>query len=226
MSKRTMIKGVYTDLDSLFDTRAIVLSTLTNNGKYDINLTIDKYQNRIRDNFGTLSSKIFHYFYSKRKKTVLNVAPVTSVHKVILDYFMDIVAKAKSDITFNLYVNVYPYDLRQEELEVIILGINKLLPNVNIITINQPISDLSKDWMSEKVGMLIAYNGMEWLRVVLENANQYEGELLNLKVLVPCLYHGSMDSSLLTPEGIRTTVLFYRTICDFDFLDSKVFSLA
>ena len=34
MSKRTMIKGVYTDLDSLFDTRAIVLSTLTNNGKY------------------------------------------------------------------------------------------------------------------------------------------------------------------------------------------------
>lgn len=226
MNKRAITRGVYTDLDSLFDTRAIVLSTLTNNGKYDINLTIDKYKSRIRDNFGTLSSKIFHYFYSKRKKTVLNIAPVTSVHNVILDYFTDVVATTKSDIMFNLYVNVYPYELRQEELEVIILSINKLLPNVNIITINQPISDLSKEWMVEKVGMLIAYNGMEWLRIVLENANTYEGEVLNLKVLVPCLFHGSMDNKLLTPEGIRTTVLFYRTICDFDFLDSKVFSLA
>ena len=107
---RSNIKAVYTDLDSLFDTRAIMLVALTDNGKYDINFNPSKYKLRLRDNFGTLSSKIFHYFYSKRTKTVLPNAPETYVNMVILEYFNDIVALAKQDIDTTVYLNVYPYN--------------------------------------------------------------------------------------------------------------------
>ena len=34
---RSKIKAVYTDLDSLFDTRAVLILGLTGNGRYDIN---------------------------------------------------------------------------------------------------------------------------------------------------------------------------------------------
>ena len=54
---RSKIKAVYTDLDSLFDTRAVLILGLTGNGHYDINFKPSRYKLRLRDNFGTLSSK-------------------------------------------------------------------------------------------------------------------------------------------------------------------------
>ena len=112
---RSKIKAVYTDLDSLFDTRAVLILGLTGNGRYDINFKPSRYKLRLRDNFGTLSSKIFHWYYSRRTKDLLPKAPETSVNLVILEYFNDIIALAKNDIETTVYLNTYPYDFTSEE---------------------------------------------------------------------------------------------------------------
>lgn len=223
---RSNIKAVYTDLDSLFDTRAIMLVALTDNGKYDINFNPSKYKLRLRDNFGTLSSKIFHYFYSKRTKEVLPNAPETYVNLVILEYFNDIVALAKQDIETTVYLNVYPYNFTSEEQEVILASVSKLLPNVNIITISRPITEIDKKWMLEKIGLIISYDALKWLRHATEFNSEYDmGDLINLKVYAPCLFEGSIDSKFVNEEAIKMINQCYKGICDFEFLDTSVFSV-
>jgi hypothetical protein len=223
---RSKIKAVYTDLDSLFDTRAIMILGLTGNGQYDINFKPSKYKLRLRDNFGTLSSKIFHYFYSKRSKDILSKAPETLVNLVILEYFNDIVTIAKQDIETTVYLNTYPYNFTREEQEIILASVSKLLPNVNLITINRKITEIEKSWMLDKIGLIISYDAMKWLRRVTENVSENDmGDLINLKVYAPCIFEGSVDNKFVNEEAIKMIGQCYKGICDFEFLDSSVFSV-
>ena len=223
---RSKIKAVYTDLDSLFDTRAVLILGLTGNGRYDINFKPSRYKLRLRDNFGTLSSKIFHWYYSRRTKDLLPKAPETSVNLVILEYFNDIIALAKNDIETTVYLNTYPYDFTSEEQEIVLASVNKLLPNVNIITINRKITDIDKKWMLDKIGLVISYDALKWLRSATEHVSENDmADLINLKVYAPCLFEGSMDSKNVNQEAIKMMSQCYKAICDFEFLDTSVFSV-
>jgi len=84
MGKRPNIKGVYTDLDSIFDTRAPLIVALTGAGKYGINFKLDRYKYRLRDNFGTLSSKIFHYYYDRRTKDILKAYTICKCFSICI----------------------------------------------------------------------------------------------------------------------------------------------
>lgn len=225
MGKRPNIKGVYTDLDSIFDTRAPLIVALTGQGKYGINFKLDRYKYRLRDNFGTLSSKIFHYYYDRRTKDILKAAPETSVPYVIRDYFSDVMDTAQKDVEAILYVNAFPYVFTNEEIDNLTKILYKLIPNVTIKVINMPLREIEKQWVLENVGLFISYEAMKWLRLVTDGTGFYTGDMLKLKLYAPCLLTGTIENKDLSEERLKSLELLYRTICDFSFLDVGVFSV-
>lgn len=215
------MKKIYTDLDSLFDTRVVMLSLLTNKGEYQIGQ--HNYHKRFRDNFGTLSDRIFHYYYKYRSNQVLNVAPLTSVIDIIKDYNLDSIEKDVTNIASTLYVNIYPYNLNSVSQNLLKIILSKRLPDTNILFINVKLQELEPKWVKENINLFIAYNTIEWLNYSLSTGKFIDYPLLDVMVLAPFRLEGNIKSSQVDNKVIEQTCAFLRTICDFNYVDIATF---
>jgi len=102
---------VYIDLDSMFDTRATVLSSVQP-------LDYKAYLTRLNDNFLFIGEDTFRWLYSKRDRLVLVASDVTPIHEVLVNVIMDIRTKHvtegdKEEIV--VQVNHYPYLLNDDD---------------------------------------------------------------------------------------------------------------
>lgn len=215
------MKKVYTDLDSIFDTRVVMLGLLTNQGEYEIGN--HNYIKRVRDNFGTLSDKIFHYYYKYRSNRILNIAPLTSVLDIIKDYALDNIDKGIEDMDMTLYVNIYPYNLSSASQNLIKLIILKVLPDVNILFINVKLQELEPHWVKENIDLFISYTAIEWLNYSLTTGKFIHHPLLDVMILAPFRLEGTLRSNQVNDRLIDQTLAFLRTICDFNYLDIATF---
>lgn len=216
------MKAIYTDLDSLFDTRAVFLGLLTNQGEYSLGKY--DYHRRIRDNFGTLSDKIFHYYYKYRTNKVLNVAPPTNVLTIIKDYLVDNSTDLKDGLETILYVNEYPYNLSASEMTLMTAVITKNLPGVTVKFIGVRLQDLKASWVAEKINLFISYTAVEWLNYVLSSKQILDHPLLNVMMLAPFRVEGNLPSKNVNDDLLHQTIAFFRTVCDFSYVDIASFN--
>jgi len=102
---------VYTDLDSLFDTRATLLSAIDD-------IDIKQYLTRDNDNFDNIGEATFKLLYSRRDRDLLRASDTTPVKEILVSVIMDIkathVATGHSD-DITLSVNHYPYLLNDDD---------------------------------------------------------------------------------------------------------------
>ncbi len=227
MNKTDKCITAYTDIDSLFDTRIVMLGALTELGKYDIDMK--DYLVRVRDNFGTLSSIIFNYYYERRTKSVLNNAEPTYVNTVIVDYFSDALSVAKDNLDTKLYVNLYPYTLTEEENNLIQAILNKMFPSTNVVFINMPIKDITFKWASEYVNMMIFYQAAEWIENNISHIGVSDkpinSSIKEISVFGPLLLKGVMRKDEVTMATISTMKAFLGQFCIFDYLPLSYFSV-
>lgn len=216
--------SVYTDLDSIFDTRAVMIAALTNKGNQSINLKKADYHHRVRDNFGTLSERIFHYYYKERSNNVLSNAPLTSVPDIIKEYWFDRMSNSQEDLQCTLYINFYPYNLSYEENSTMVALFKKLFPGVTIKTIDIPPKEIESEWVCDHVGMFISYSAMEWIERYTDNHNGLNPKLLDVTILAPCILQGVVVSGDLTTETIDNIGRLFKIMANFNFLNSSAFT--
>lgn len=216
------MKAIYTDLDSLFDTRAVFLGLLTNQGEYSLGKY--DYHRRIRDNFGTMSDKIFHYYYKYRTKRILNLAPMTNVVTIIKDYLIDNSSNLQDGLETTLYVNEYPYNLSTQDMNLLSSVITKNLPGVTVKFIGVRLQDLKASWVADNIHMFISYTAVEWLNYILSSRQMIAYPLLNVMMLAPFRVEGNIPSKNVNDDLLHHTIAFFRTICDFSYVDIASFN--
>ena len=218
------MKRIYTDLDSLFDTRVVILSALTNGGSLDIGLQPEDYIKRVRDNFGMVSEKLFNIYYSRRGKSVFHHAPATYLFDFLKDYVLDsIQIDTQKDKTIECILNTYPYNFTPEEDKLFLIIVGKLLPGVDLKLIHRPIHDIDIEWVGNNINLFVSYYAVEWLQGALDNYELYSTILLETMVMAPCLISGMLESKYFDKEAIKSTRAFFNTICKFEYMDIGTF---
>ena len=202
MDETQVPDSIYTDLDSLFDTRLPVL--------YNIDPTLPKkllsndyYFNRRKDVFGIIPRNLFRLFYNKRDKITLGYALPTNIVNVINSYTTELgtlrtVLGAVDPLS--VYVNTYPYKLTPSEALTMRDGLSKSMRGINVIMLDSPISDITPVWVDKTIGTLIMYEGMNWLEYHIAVGTLPKSPLLDRTLMVPGIIQGELPSKEVTKK--------------------------
>ncbi len=156
--------NVYTDLDSLLDTRHALLYCLDPvlSKKVIDNL---HYRNRKRDSFENLSMDIFRTLYRNRKKELLELTKPTHISGLISKYIIAELNDISNDGIFKVYVNTQPYELTDEEVSELLEVLCRMFPEfIGIEIVNMSYNELDPNWIKDNdIKAIFLYEAMAWL---------------------------------------------------------------
>lgn len=218
-------KGTYIDLDSLFDTR-LALAMLLSPEITLIELKNGNYYNRVTHNIGTISSEIFTTLYSVRNKNLLKMAPPTSLlNKLVIPQYLEIL-KDKTQIDENnlppYYINVYPYELTQTEIDNLKKGYLTKLPNENINIINIPFSKINFKWINDHVSLIYMFDGLKWLEYAINTYSLVSEPIIDTSLVTPLVIYGSKKEFAMN-NNVKQLIDSYRIIIDLYLVDMELY---
>lgn len=172
MKPEEIINGLYVELDCLIDTRLSLL--------YDIDKDLiaglikdGTYHSRYRDTFGYIGSNLFNYLYKNRNSNILDNPSPTEINTFVADYCFEANQTAKgygSNKEVTVYLNLYPYNLSEENKELLIMGlINSVGTKINVELINKPYTEITPSFVSKNIGLMVMYNGLSWIEYFTQN---------------------------------------------------------
>ncbi len=156
---------IYTELDIIFDTRLTLLQWLDPHlAKHS--LLTGYYQNRPKDQFFYLGTKLFRGLYNRRDKEILQQPKDT----YLIDYINKLCSEYKINDTeqggngiVELYINTYPYELTKSELEILKEGLSLKFRSANEINFCN-IKSVTPAWIRDNdVVTMFMYYGVEWV---------------------------------------------------------------
>ena len=186
------------ELDALLDTRLALLASLGDT-YLDHALSNDYYHNRISDKFGDLSIERFYELYGKRDKSILKEAFITPMG-VLLKEFAFSTLKQILNTPYHyqpkILLNIYPYDLNEDEIEIIIRAlINVTLNKADIQVINTPYEDITPSYVKKHISSMILYNCYKWIETHSENGKFKKTICPEVCLLGPAIYFKSYHSN-------------------------------
>ena len=160
-------KGVYIDLDTIFDTRLTVLKAISPE-VYNLMLKTDYYDLRLFDEFDFINNKVFNTFYKQRDNEILKRSFITkAVELLALELDILVSKKVEAGVTSPTFIdlNIYPYTLTEVDKKRLInaIGIYCLFDEVKVNFVNISPFDLSMSYISGRYGVMIMYHGSKWL---------------------------------------------------------------
>lgn len=216
--------GIYTDLDTLFDTRAGLACLLDKNNEEFIKNK--KYKYRLRDNMGNVSSQIFNTFYRNRNKNLFQLAiPTPILDEVIrIDYeeLMTITSELNTG-KIPIYVNIYPYNFTEEELSYFKYTILRICTGANIIFIKMDYSELTPEWIKSRVKRVYSYSGLDWLNYHSYTTKLFSDPMLDVMFIVPPIIDGSYPLSSIKKDTYINLSNSYSKLIDLNFIDTEYF---
>lgn len=159
-----MIPVMYTDLDSLYDTKFELLKSINPNLAYDL-LHSGRYHIRNTENFGPITSDMFYPLWSKRTKKLFLVSRPTNLMLLINDFYKDMYNMEELGdmlLKFKLIINIAPYKLTKEEYKLLELKYAEMLPNCRVECVDIPVEELSTKWVVANVGAMFVYDFIKW----------------------------------------------------------------
>lgn len=155
-----------TSLDCIFDTR---LGVLYQKDPDLVSKAIKgNYNDRIIDSFPGLRFNDFKKLYDARDKKVLIHAVKTPIVDMVRDFAFKSLQMGIStpfDMNPKIYVNTYPYELTDQQVNNIIKPLVMLTQGiVEVKAIYLPVDDLTPNYLkTENVSIFTQYNFTEWL---------------------------------------------------------------
>ena len=195
--------SIYTDVDSLYDTRIEVVK-LINQYEAEKIILDGSYHNRLKERYGNIPYDMFYPIWRRRNKNVFTNALNTMIPVLIQKYhaalFVDeIYSDVKNDI--KLYVNIYPYELSIVERQMLEVILSILVPMCKIVTMNVPDCLLSTKWVCDNIGTMFKYNYIEWVNGQMMSGI-YDLRLKKVKAVIPGVVPGNMYSAGLVGNDI------------------------
>ncbi len=152
------------ELDCLLDTRISILSELDDNKLEEV---IKQYHNRDIDEFPYYSFDRFKELYDNRDKNILKNALVTPIMDLIIEFVNKTllqIINSPHHFRPKVIINIYPYDLKEEEIKNIIsLIVNKTQQRATIEVINKDIKNLTIGYIKNNISIMVMYKYFEWL---------------------------------------------------------------
>lgn len=219
--------SIYTDLDTLFDTRlpiAYMLSPLETTYQVESGL----YHNRNRDNVGNISADILRSFYRYRTKNILQLSNPTPIFSLMMEQYGIIRTKLETVEERNklkIYVNIHPYVLSLEEQNILLIKLCSIFETNNVELLNKDISKLNDNWFHTNVGFIFMYDGLEWLEHETSGYSIIENPLMDKILYVPAIVKGEVIDRKIDKSLFMRMTEAYKLILDVNFLDTKYFSV-
>lgn len=191
------MNNIYIEMDGLFDTRITMLSSI--NEDIAVKVYERGYHFRTKDTFDLIPYDVFNAYYKTRNKNILLYSLPTFIFKVIdtvtLEFYSDL--KNKEVDIQTLYINTYPYNFNQEELDKFEDTFYNYISNVKIEFIHYSDVDLTPKVMDTlNINNIIKYNGIDWLEQHNRLMNIIENPMINKNLYVPALINFKTGSKI------------------------------
>ena len=200
-----MNKNIYTDIDTIFDTR-IALAYLLDSKNITEFIKSGSYKNRVKDNYNNISYDIFQALYKVRNKKILEFALFSNILANIREqYGISVTDITTVELNSNviLYLNTYPYDLTVEEQDNISNILITLLPNIKIKILNIKYSEIEPEWIKKNVSCMFMYDGIEWLESKVADTTLITTPLIDIMLVVPLLSNSELSSKKINSELVN-----------------------
>ncbi len=179
---------IYTDLDTLIDTRLGFLSEFYGNLNF---LKDTDYKQRTCNEFFGLPVKLFEELYKGRTGDVITKTPYPTLSIDFINEQCFIRTMEMADVNKKLdmtvEINTYPYSFTKEVLTTLGMSIKlNLMTNVKIRFINSP--ELSVKDAETKYTHIFIHNGLKWLTDKTDNGELTETPIPYVTLFAPLLY--------------------------------------
>lgn len=219
-------KGTYLDLDTIFDTRLPIAMSISpdNTG---IELANKNYFKRHNNNIGYIPSDVFLAYYSKRNKNVLKYSNLTKIlDELVLPQYFEVL-KDGSMVDINnpppFYINVYPYELTENEIDILGKGLSKIFKDNELKLINIPLKDLNSKWVNDHVNIMYMYEGLKWLEYRSSVEDFYNNPLVGTSLVIPMLLYDNKNK--MTKETLISLIEKFKTIIEIYPVSVDLFSV-
>ena len=188
-----MYEWLYTDLDSLWDTR--LATYLQMDESYPERVIKYGYATRIYDRFDAygVSWDEWRARYLKRDKETMVLAMMTHIPALIKATIIDKEQQAMTAplLQPNLIINTAPYQLDETEVEVIknlMIDVLHTGDGFKIEFVHRPIEKVTPAWLHEsKIFDMFATNGEDWLAYHLEYGTLNDDTCRDITLHIPAL---------------------------------------
>lgn len=190
--EETTYSTLHVDLDSLLDTR---LSNLFLSKKISLNTKeeIYAYFNRTIDEFSMISFNEFKELYAKRSKIGLRLAVGTHINSLIKNFCastLELPMVTPWYMKPRICVNIHPYKLVDEEIDVIINGlVHSLADLADIYVIDKTNLELTPSYIKDNFSIFVKYDLMEWLSNYDTKEAFDEVKLPDVSLIGPMLFY-------------------------------------
>ena len=219
--------SLYTDLDTLFDTR-LPIAYMLSPSETIYQVESGSYHSRNRDNIGNISADILRSFYRYRTKNILQLSNPTPIFSLMMEQYGILRTKLEAVEERNklkIYVNTYPYVLSLEEQNILLIKLCSIFETNNVELLDKNINNLNDSWFFSNIGYIFMYDGLEWLEHETSSYSIIENPLVDKVLYVPAIVSGEViDQKLDKSLFLRITEAF-KLIVDINFVDTKYFSI-
>jgi len=218
---------IYTDLDSILDTRLATIFNVDKNIYKEIMSGVDnieKYLTRRTDSFGRLSSLVFKELYKRRDKRSIATPLPNGIPLLIHSYLASIIEES-SKIP-KLYLNVYPYELSVKEKTILKNNIASVYKNmIDVEILDKPTKDITIKFIHENIGLMIMYSGLKWIEYHMSNRSLLSLNLPDVTMIVPRLLDNNIFSKNEIDNIFKDQEKTLQPFIQLIFITARAFSL-
>lgn len=193
-------------LDALLDTR---FGTLLQHYEDESVMEIMKagYMYRLADQFDDITIDEFKALYAKRDRETLRNSPPTPMVMLVKEFVSNtLVQNMGSPFHYKpkIYVNVYPYDLVQSEINNIIeAAVLATEQSCDVEAVRMSDEELTPAWVKDNLSILVHYNYLQWIETHCKNKNFEKITCPEVGLLGPMIYYDKLPSKLEMDEYVK-----------------------
>lgn len=227
------MKHILIDLDSLLDTRLGVLESIDPALTRQV-IQSNTYWDREHTDWsvltqGKLSNEDFLACWRDRDNRVLQASMMTAMipvlGKILADYHRNM-KDGVVEVDVGVEVNIWPYGLEYDDLEVIREALHQYLyDDLEVTFCSRPLTELTPQVMHEHYSAVVLFDFQPWIKHHCFNIAKQRCPGLNL--IVPKLFES--DPSKLSVESKEEEIIGFRLwlleYIDIEFIDAQWFSM-
>ena len=158
---------IYTDIDTLFDTRLSTIASISPAIASEILIGgIGKYISRQTNNFDGMPENLFEQVYATRGIDIFRNSTATNVMSLLFNIHTETM-KSFADIVPKMIINTYPYEFEMVDIRNVIAGLRTYVPVEDIKFIYKSNKELTPAYIDKEVGLMVKYDGLEWIETQL-----------------------------------------------------------
>jgi len=200
---------IYTELDTMFDTRLPIVTEVHDVGK-------ENYINRTNDNFDFIGEDAFKILYNKRERYHLYKAKPTLMFEEIGN-IANTMIKENEGVGIELVLNVYPYELMPMEVCNFMELMEEAYPFCKIT-----IADMKPTYhILSRYNVTVCYTGLE----LLEDAFRHDVNSLasDASLIIPTIT-SRYAQGLNIVEGFKLTMKKFEPLINLVYYDTIYWS--